>query len=140
MRKWAIAAAAGLLVGAPSTALSQGDAGPGASRAMLTCEHAEGPGRVRCEIEARVEPTEKIAWGDAVLTKVPPFAAPLRGRIGPDDTTSRADDEWRWAFALVAKERGTGDVAARVRLVVCRGNVCEPREMEAVGRMVVGGE
>jgi hypothetical protein len=104
----------------------------------MTCERVDAPGRVRCEVEARVAPGESIAWGDVEIVKTPVLAAALRGRIGPHDATAREPEVWRWALALVAREKGTGDVQARVRLVVCKGRTCGPREVGVVGRVVVG--
>ena len=109
--------------------------GPGA---RVTCEHPSVPGRVRCEIEAHPAAGESIAWGDAVLASVPPFATALRGRIGPSDTLERTPERWRWAFALVARERGQGDLTARVRLVICHGTACAARELPVTGRVGVG--
>ncbi|MGH7438977.1 MAG: hypothetical protein ACRENE_25090, partial [Polyangiaceae bacterium] len=54
----------------------------GAVQAALTCDRADGPGRVRCEVEARVPSGESISWGDVVLLKAPAFTLVLRGRIG----------------------------------------------------------
>lgn len=104
----------------------------------MTCERAQSPGRVRCDVEARVAAGDSIAWGDVVIAKTPPFAAALRGRIGPHDATAHEPDLWRWALALVARDKGTGDVDARVRLVVCRSGTCAPREVSVVGHVVVG--
>jgi hypothetical protein len=73
-----------------------------------------------------------------VVVSTPPFASPLRGRIGPRDATQRESAQWRWAFALVARTRGSGDLAARVRLVVCRGAVCAPRVLAVAGTVTVG--
>jgi hypothetical protein len=115
------------------------DAGAGATHATMTCERVDGPGRVRCDVEARVAPGESIQWGDVVITRTPAFASALRGRIGPHDATARDAEVWRWALALVARERGSGEVEGRVRLVVCRGAACAPREVPMVGRVVVGG-
>ena len=98
----------------------------------------DGPGRVRCEVEARVAPGESIAGGDVVIVRTPPFVAALRGRIGPHDATTREAEVWRWALALAARERGSGEVEARVRLVVCRGATCTPRETPIAARVVVG--
>jgi hypothetical protein len=106
----------------------------------VTCEHPVVPGRVRCELEAQASAGESIAWGDAVLVGVPAFATALRGRIGPADALERTPERWRWAFALVARERGHGDLAARVRLVVCRGSTCAAREVPVSGRVSVGPE
>jgi hypothetical protein len=104
----------------------------------MACERVESPGRVRCEIEARVGPGESISWGDVVLVRTPPFVGALRGRIGPHDATVREAEVWRWALALVAREKGTGEVEARVRLVVCRGDKCAPRSVAVVTRVVAG--
>jgi len=62
----------------------------------------------------------------------------LRGRIGPDDATTRDAEVWRWAFALAARERGSGEVEAKARVIVCRNGVCEPRQAPLVARVVVG--
>jgi hypothetical protein len=138
-RKLGVAlAAAGSVVAicAHGPARAQDDAGT--ARATMTCERVDAPGRVRCDVEARVVAGETIAWGDVVIARTPPFAAALRGRIGPHDATAHDADLWRWALALVAREKGTGDVDARVRLVVCTAGTCVPREVSVVGRVVVG--
>jgi hypothetical protein len=106
--------------------------------AKATCERLAQPGRVRCEVEARVDAGASIRWGDLAITSVPPFATPLRGRVGPREATVRDDDVWRWAFAMVARERGAGEVEVRVRVVVCRGERCAPAEVVVKGRVVVG--
>ena len=106
--------------------------------ATVTCDHALMPGRVRCEIEAHAGAGESLAWGDAVLATVPRFATALRGRIGPSDAIERTPERWRWAFALVAREPGHGELTARVRVVVCRGAVCAAREVPVTGRVSVG--
>jgi hypothetical protein len=109
-----------------------------APTAKMTCEHLAQPGRVRCEVEARVEPGAQIRWGDVAVTSVPAFITPLRGRIGAREATVREDDVWRWAFALVARERGAGDVAATVRVVVCRDQRCAPQTIDVTARVHVG--
>ncbi len=115
------------------------DAGaPGSTRATMTCERVDAPGRVRCDVEARVPAGEAISWGDVILTKTPAFAAALRGRIGPSDATTHDAEVWRWALALVAREKGAGDVEATVRVVVCKGALCTPQEVPVTGRVVVG--
>lgn len=130
-----LAWAAGLLGLAAPAARAEPDAG--ATRAAMTCERVEAPGRVRCDVEARVAPGEAITWGDVEIVKTPAMAAALRGRIGPGDATAREPEVWRWALALVAREKGAGDVEARVRLVVCKASACAPREVAVVGRVVV---
>ncbi len=106
--------------------------------ATMTCEHADGPGRVRCDVEARVGAGESIAWGDVVIVKTPPFVSALRGRIGPHDATAHDPDVWRWALALVARDKGAGDVEGRVRRVVCKDAKCAPRELPVTGHVAVG--
>jgi hypothetical protein len=126
-----------VVAGGASPVRAQDDAGA-APGPVMTCERVDSPGRVRCEVEARVGPGESITWGDVVLVRTPPFVAALRGRIGPHDATVREAQLWRWALALVARERGSGDVEASVRLVVCRGDQCAPRSASVVGHVVAG--
>jgi len=132
-----------LLLAAASRAAD--DAAP--PRALMTCERADGPGRVRCEVEVTALAGLAITWGDVVIAKTPPFISALRGRIAPADATVRRPDSWRWALALVAHTKGTGDVEARVRLVVCEGDPpdagttherCIPYEVPVTGRVAVG--
>jgi hypothetical protein len=127
----------GALVGAPAPVRAQVEAG--AVLASLACDRADGPGRVRCEVEARVAPGQSISWGDVVLLKTPPFTLVLRGRIGPHDATVQEPEVWRWAFALAARDKGTGTVDARVRMVVCQGKTCTSVEAPVSGKLVVGG-
>jgi hypothetical protein len=110
----------------------------GALSAEMRCERIDSPGRVRCEVEARVAPGESIAAGDVVIVRTPSFVSALRGRIGPHDATTHEAQIWRWALALAARERGSGDVEARVRLVVCRLATCTPREVPITARVIVG--
>jgi hypothetical protein len=124
------------------------DTGAGAPRALMTCEPADAPGRVRCEVEATILPGASITWGDVVLTRMPPFASALRGRIGPGEAMVSRSDSWRWALALVARAKGVGDVEARVRVVVCQGTsapdagasagACAPYDLAVAGRVSVG--
>jgi hypothetical protein len=109
----------------------------GTPRVSLICEKVRAPGRVRCEVEARVDAGESIAWGDVALVRVPPFAVALRGRVGPHDAQVREPTLWRWTFAIVAQGKGSGEIAGRVRVVVCRAAACEPREADVSGRVDV---
>ncbi len=138
MRKLGVALGAlgALLSVGASAGLARGE--KDAATATMTCERVELPGRVRCEVEARVSPGDAITWGDVVIVRTPPFAAALRGRIGPHDATVHDPGVWRWALALVARDKGGGDVEGRVRLVVCRGDRCGPREIDVKGRLQVG--
>jgi hypothetical protein len=134
----AAAVAGAAVVTCARAAPAQDDAGAAAAPpgAVMTCDRADAPGRVRCEVEARVGPEETISWGDVVLVGTPPFVAALRGRIGPDDATAREGQYWRWALALALKQRGSGNVDAQVRLVVCRGERCAPRVLPVRGLVV----
>lgn len=106
-------------------------------RGSLVCEKASGAGRVRCDAEARIEEGATIRWGDVEVLSSPPFASPLRGRIAPIDATVRGDDGWRWGFALVARERGAGEVEVRIRVVVCTKGVCRPRIVVVAAPLIV---
>jgi len=120
------------------TAAARAEDDPGVPRATMTCDRVDSPGRVRCEVEARVGGDRSITWGDVILVKTPPFVSALRGRIGPHDATAHDPGVWRWALALVAKDKGSGDVEGQVRLVVCRGSSCVPSQVAVVGHVAVG--
>jgi hypothetical protein len=136
VRKAGFAALCTFAVSASPAAVAEQDAG--APLATMICEHAAAPGRVRCEVEARVGPGESITWGDVVLVQMPPFAAALRGRIGPHDAAVHEPALWRWAFAIVARDKGSGDLEGRVRVVVCKEKVCVAEEVRVAGRVEVG--
>lgn len=131
-----MAVACGAVAASAALAARAQDAGVPAP--TMTCEHVDAPGRVRCEVEARVAEGESISWGDVVIVQTPDFVGALRGRIGPHDATTHEAHLWRWALALVARGPGTGDVQGRVRLVVCRRGTCAPRELPVTGHVHVG--
>jgi len=131
-----VAVACGAVAASAALAARAQDAGVPAP--TMTCEHVDAPGRVRCEVEARVAEGESISWGDVVIVQTPDFVGALRGRIGPHDATTHEAHLWRWALALVARGPGTGDVQGRVRLVVCRRGTCAPRELPVTGHVHVG--
>lgn len=112
--------------------------------ASIECAPATEPGRLRCEVVARAAAPLVLRWGDVEIVSTPDFVTPLRGRIGPRDAVTREPETLRWALALVAKSRGSGDVHARVRLVACESGGdggaerCSPYVSEAVGRVLVG--
>jgi hypothetical protein len=137
MRRLAIAASLGVAAASLGDAPARADGTDAGTRTTMTCERASGPGRVRCEVEARVEAGETIAWGDVVLLRLPTFATALRGRVGPHDAAVREPGAWRWTFALVARAAGTGQVEGRVRIVVCNGSVCAPRTIDVTGQLAV---
>jgi hypothetical protein len=135
VRKVFVALASATALAGPG-ARAEEDAG--ALGAEMRCEHVDAPGRVRCEVEARVSAGESIADGDVIIVRTPAFITPLRGRIGPGDAVTREAQVWRWALALGARERGSGDLEARVRVVVCRAAACLPRDAPLKVRVVVG--
>jgi hypothetical protein len=136
VRKAGLALSVALALTDGSSAQAQDDAG--APRATMTCERVASPGRVRCEVEARVDPGLAISWGDVVLVRLPPFATALRGRIGPHDAAVREPGVWRWTFAVVARAKGSGELEGRVRVVVCRESACAAREVSVTGKLEVG--
>jgi hypothetical protein len=130
--------ASGLAAGA---LLLSGHLGAGAEdepSAHVTCVRALSPGRVRCDVEARA-PTGAIRWGDVEIVQTPSFASALKGRVGPRDATTKDDATWRWGIALVARQTGAGEIVVRVRLVLCAGERCGPKTLDAKATMVVGG-
>jgi len=129
------------------TILSQGAVEP-AARAEVSpslvvvaqCDHASEPGRVRCGIELKPPSGERLVWADVVVVKVPSFTAPLRGRVGPLEATAKDPAGYRFALALVARATGRGELALRVRAVVCsdKGG-CRTVLAEPTTEVVVGG-
>ena len=105
--------------------------------ASLTCEAQSAPGRFRCDVEVRVADGE-LRWADVQVVKTADFILPLRGRLGPRDASSHERDIFRWSLGFVAKDRGTGEVTARVHGVVCRGESCVPTTVDVTGRVAVG--
>jgi hypothetical protein len=110
-------------------------------RATLSCERAAEPGRVRCSVEAHVDSTHTIAWGDIAILQLPDFATALKGRIGPGDATARDATSTKWAFGLVAKRAGQGEARARVRVMACEASApsrCAPLTVEVRAIVAVG--
>ena len=106
-------------------------------KAQLVCEHVGVPGRVRCDVEAQVD-DGRIAWADAQILDMPPFAIALKGRIGPDDATVKTNLRWRLSFGVVAKETGSSSISVRVRAVRCREKTCEALSTTVSGPLEVG--
>lgn len=113
--------------------------------AILTCERAGEPGRVRCTVEASAPKGSEIAWAEVVLVAVPEFTAVLKGRIGRADVVEQSSGRLKWAFGLVARRAGQGTIRVKVRLTSCEGPVdaglprCEASETEAQAVVLVGG-
>jgi hypothetical protein len=110
--------------------------------ATMQCERAIEPGRVRCSIEARVVEGRSLAWADVVIVSLPELAAALKGRIAREDSVARDASSAKWAFGLVAKRAGQGEVRARVRAVTCEGfsgQKCTPVVVDVHTLINVGG-
>lgn len=123
-----------LLPGAP-----RGDVRPPVLSASMQCDRAPEPGRVRCTIEAEVSQPLRIRWSAAEIVAVPEFTTPLRVRLGKADMISEEPGRVRFAFALAAKTTGRGALRARVRAVVCEGELrCRPEERAVESAVVVG--
>jgi hypothetical protein len=135
----ALGALAALFVVLPGAARADPDAGTntGMLRATVVCDQPAAPGRLRCDVEARGK-QGTVRWADVEIVRAPAFITPLRGRVGPREATTRENDLWRWSLGLVSRERGEGDVTARVRAVVCEGEMCTPEEVVAIGHVKVG--
>ena len=117
----------------------RGEPRPQLLSASMQCDRAPEPGRVRCTIEAEVSQPLRIRWSEAEIVTVPEFTTPLRARLGRADIISEEPGRIRFAFALAAKALGRGPLRARVRAVVCEGELrCHPEERTAESTVVVG--
>ena len=112
----------------------EASADPVPLEASMACAPAAGPGRVRCDAEVRAPEGSRVSWADVVILESPPNVAPLKARLAPSDTTESRDASWRWAFAVVAKSHGKGELKARARAVICRGDACTTvtRDLSAI--------
>ena len=115
-------------------------AGGAGVHVSVQCEAPAVPGRLRCDLDARVDAGAKaIRWGDVQILETPAFIAPLKGRVAPSDATERDASAWRFSFALVARSLGAGDVVMRARFVLCDADgKCAPREVPLRARVTVG--
>ena len=94
--------------------------------ATMQCDRAVEPGRVRCTVEARAAVGRTLQWADVAIVETPAFAQALKGRLAPADSIAKDATSERWAFGLIAKKTGDGNVKANVRAVVCSGDKCAP--------------
>lgn len=138
VRRWRALAALGAWLALSSPALV--DAAPPELSARLVCPRRPGPGRVVCEAEIEIH-AGVLAWADVLVLESPPFALPLRARVGQSALHMKSEQRQRLQLALAATGPGSGTLRARARAVACpdatlRG--CQPvaREMEA--RVEVG--
>jgi hypothetical protein len=108
--------------------------------ARLVCPPRPGPGRVVCEVELEVE-TGALAWADVLVMQAPPFAAPLRSRVGPSALFMKTEQRQRLQLALAATGAGSGRLRVRARAVWCADadqRACRPVVREAEASVQVG--
>jgi hypothetical protein len=106
----------------------------------LVCPSRPGPGRVVCEVELEVE-AGSLAWADVLVTEAPPFAAPLRARVGPSALFMKTEQRWRLQLALAATRAGAGRLRVRARAVWCSdagARPCSPLARDAEASVQVG--
>jgi hypothetical protein len=130
------------LVLAPREAIAE-QPGATAATATMTCERAAEPGRVRCAVEARAREGHTLAWADVAIVELPDFASALKGRIGADALVAQDALSRKWAFGVVAKTAGQGNIRARVRMVVCDADSggsprCSPATLDVQATIHVG--
>jgi hypothetical protein len=107
--------------------------------ARVECAAVAGPGRILCQLNASAA-SGKLLWVDALIVQAPPFARPLRSRVAAQvgaDPLNTASAK----LALVASEPGQGELALRVRAVVCaegpNGEACAPEQVLASAKVTV---
>jgi hypothetical protein len=108
--------------------------------ARLECQRRPTPGRVLCEAELEVE-RGVLVWADVLVLEAPPFAPPLRARVGPSALFMKTDQRQRLQLALAATEAGSGTLRVRARAVRCpdaSGRDCAPLTREAEATVSVG--
>lgn len=106
-----------------------------------SCERKATKGRVLCDVEFEI-PDGRIAWADVVVVDAPPFAKPLRSRVGVLDARSRTDRRIHIPVAFIARDQGRGTVAFRGRAVVCASagsrETCAPATHDVAVELKVG--
>lgn len=110
---------------------------------VLSCRPEAAPGRVLCELRCSADPGSRLAWADALVTRAPDFARPLRARVTPERFKEATAAERKLSLAFVAASSGVGTVTVRARAVVCRGEgegeSCRPDSRELTAELRVGG-
>jgi hypothetical protein len=105
--------------------------------AEAKCDPVPGPGKVLCTVHERPI-GGKFSWGDVIVLSAPPFAPPLRTRLGAADA-SRSDAEGAdFGLALAATADGAGELRVLARAVVCGDSGCRPVRAEATAKVLVG--
>lgn len=88
-------------------------------QAELRCVPRIGKGRVLCDVDITVK-AGRITWADAIITKAPDFAPPLRDRVSMREASERSGTHLRLPFALIAQDLGTGQLTIKARAVWCK--------------------
>ena len=96
------------------------DAGADSKRvvAELSCPPAVAPGRVLCQLAIRAR-APRLVWADALITRAPEFAKPLRARVGFSQNTRQDERTVVLPIALVAVASGSGELQVTARAVIC---------------------
>ncbi len=107
-----------------------------------SCERRATKGRVICDVELEVA-SGRIAWADVVVMAAPPFAPPLRSRVGLADAQSRTDRRVRIPVALIATAQGKGNVTLNARATLCSPAegapaTCRTTTREVATELIVG--
>jgi hypothetical protein len=113
---------------------------PSELSARLVCPPRPGPGRVVCEAEIEIE-TGLLAWADVLVVEAPPFAPPLRSRVGPSALFMSSERRQRLQLALAATGAGSGHLRVRARAVLCPDaemRACRPVVRDAEAQVMVG--
>lgn len=95
-----------------------------------------------CELKYRAAPGTRLVWADALVTKTPDFARPLRARVSPERFTEATAAERKLSLGFVASQPGVGQVSVRARAVSCRGEgrseSCRSESQEVTAVLRVG--
>jgi hypothetical protein len=127
----------------PALALAAGDGSRVSLDVTASCERKATKGRVLCDVDLEAR-EGRIAWADAVVTDAPPFAPPLRSRVGLADARSRTERRVRLPVAFIATSQGRGTIALRARAVLCRAatpgdaETCRPATRDVSTEIIVG--
>lgn len=108
----------------------------------LGCRPEAAPGRVLCELQYRAAAGARLVWADALVTKTPDFARPLRSRVSPERFSDSAPSERKLSLGFVASQAGVGQVGVLARVVICRGRgpseTCRPESHDVTAELRVG--
>jgi hypothetical protein len=118
MRARLVAGAVAFCVSGVSSARAQ----PERLGVELSCAEVRAPGRLLCRVVLSLlakDSAETLAWADALVTRAPGFARPLRARIGFSQSSEHDAEHVVLPLALVAAAPGKGELRVKVRAVVC---------------------